>query len=453
MVSINTRFRSAELGDLLKRSGSKLLLYWPGYKDIDFSGILAQCSADALNELEAVVLYTDDAAALPVSVVGKPVAAYRGLLAKAPMAVNHGRPESPCVIFTTSGTTKAPKLVLHNQRNVLRHAHNVSLQYGLVARDRFLLLPPFCGVYGFCCAMAALVAGTPVILSPTWNPANFADLIESQNITHLSASNEAVAQLLNTRPSGAAFPAVKFIVSTNIHPAYADIPVRGAARGIEIVGLYGSSEVQALFSLCDRTAPAQTRGRAGGSPASALAKVRARHPESRQLCKPGEAGALEIFAPESRFIEYFNDAQSTREAFTDDGYFKTGDLAIVEADGAFTFLARMGDTLRLGGFLVSPAEIEELMQQHPAVESCQLVGARLPDAIKPVAFVIARSGAVVNEAALIAYTAQRLAKYKVPVKVFVVEQFPSTPSPNGSKIQKSKLREMAESRLAGVGKA
>ena len=449
-VSINTRFRSAEVGDLLTRSSSKLLLYWPGYKDIDFSGIVGQCTPDALNKLQALVLYTDEEAPLPASVVGKPVVPFSDLLAKPAMAVNHAKPESPCIIFTTSGTTKAPKLVVHCQRNVLSHGRNVSRQYGLTSADRFLLLPPFCGVYGFCSAMAALVAGVPLTLSPTWNPERFATLIESQKITHLSASNEAVAQLFNARPQDGMFPSIKFMVSANINPAYAEISSRAAARSIEVVGLYGSSEVQALFSLCDRTASAEIRGRAGGSPASALARVRTRDPQSRQLCSVGEAGELEIFAPESRFVEYFNDPQATRDAFTDDGYFRTGDLAAIEGDGSFTFLARLGDTLRLGGFLVSPAEIEELIQQHPGVESCQLVGARMQDAVKPVAFVIARAGDSVKEAELIAYASERLAKYKVPVRVYLVEEFPTTPSANGSKVQKSKLREMAESRLASA---
>ena len=70
------------------------------------------------------------------------------------------------------------------------------------------------------------------------------------------------------------------------------------------------------------------------------------------------------------------------------------------------------------------------------------------DALRPVAFVIARSGANVNEAEVIAYAGQRLAKYKVPVKVYVVDEFPTTPSANGAKVQKGKLREMAEGWLA-----
>jgi fatty-acyl-CoA synthase len=257
-----------------------------------------------------------------------------------------------------------------------------------------------------------------------------------------------LAQLLDTRSAKTVFPSIKFIVSANINPAHNDISERAARVGVKVIGLYGSSEVQALFSHCSLDWSAEGRGRPGGFPASASAKVRTRDPETKQLCKVDEAGELEIFAPESRFLEYFNDPEATRSAFTEDGYFRTGDLGITRPDGSFDFLARMGDVLRLGGFLVSPAEIEELIQQHPTVASCQIVGVSVQNAIRPIAFVIPRNGAQLVEREIIGFVADRLAKYKVPVKVYAVDEFPTTPSANGSKVQKNKLREMAEHRLA-----
>jgi fatty-acyl-CoA synthase len=447
-VSINTRFRSAEVGDLLRRSGAKLLIYWPGYKAIDFGAILSQCDAAALAGLETIVLYAEETGALPQSVAGKRVRAFATLLARPAWEEDRGQPDDPCVMFTTSGTTKAPKLVLHSQRRVISHARNVAAQYGLGAATRFLLLPPFCGVYGFCSAMAALVAQTTLVLQPAWNPAEAADLIESRGITHLTASNEAVSQLFEARPAtGRLFPSLHFIVAANLNPAHADIVARGEARGVRIVGLYGSSELQALFSLADRNGDTEARARMGGYPAAESARVRARNPASGQLCAIDEAGELEFLAPESRFIEYFNDPVATQNALAEDGYFKSGDLGSVAADGSFTYLARMGDSLRLGGFLVSPAEIEELLQTHECVAGCQIVGITIDGAVKPVAFVIARPNTAVDEGELIAYATQRLAKYKVPVRIFAVAEFPTTGSANGTKVQKHKLREMAALKL------
>jgi fatty-acyl-CoA synthase len=449
-VSINTRFRSAEVGDLLFRSGAKILIYWPTYKDIDFAGILASCSNEAVGKLETLVLYEEEDRPQPPSVAGKPAVPFARLLNSPPMSVNHGTPDDPCVIFTTSGTTKAPKLVLHSQRNVLAHGFNVVQQYGMSPASRFLLVPPFCGVYGFCSAMIALVAGAPLILTPTWNPALYVQLLQTHRATHLTASNEAVAQLLDACPDDKVLSSIAFVVCANLNPAYADIVERGERRRVEVVNLYGSSEMQALLSLADRTASAEIRGRPGGIFASARARVRARDPETGKICPPGEAGELEFFAPESRFVGYLNDAEATSAAITEDGYFRSGDLGYVEPDGSFAYLARMGDTLRLGGFLVSPAEIEDLVQQHPTVESCQIVGVQFRGAVRPIAFVIARAGATVNEQDIISHTAERLAKYKVPAKVFVVDEFPTTPSANGSKVQRTKLRDDAEARLRSL---
>jgi fatty-acyl-CoA synthase len=447
-VSINTRFRSAEVGDLLRRSGAKLLIYWPGYKAIDFGAILSQCDADALVGLETLVLYAEEPGALPQTVAGKPVRAFAELLARPACEEDRGQPDDPCVMFTTSGTTKAPKLVVHSQRRVLSHARNVAAQYGLGPTTRFLLLPPFCGVYGFCSAMAAIVAQTPLVLLPAWNPAQAADLIESQHITHLTASNEAVSQLFETRPAtGRLFPSLQFIVAANLNPAHADIVARGDARGVRIVGLYGSSELQALFSLADRNGDTEARARMGGYPAGKSARVRARNPASGELCGFDEAGELEFLAPESRFIEYFKDPIATQNALTADGYFKSGDLGSIAADGSFTYLARMGDSLRLGGFLVSPAEIEELLQTHSCVAGCQIVGITIEGAVKPVAFVLQRPNTVFDEGELINYASERLAKYKVPVRVFAIAEFPTTGSANGTKVQKHKLREIAALKL------
>ena len=174
------------------------------------------------------------------------------------------------------------------------------------------------------------------------------------------------------------------------------------------------------------------------------------------LLAPGAGDELpavdaRLVAPESGFVEYFGNPEATADAFTTDGWFKSGDLGMIDERGGFTFLARMGDTLRLGGFLVSPAEIEAVVQEDASVESCQVVGARTSDAVRPVAFVLARPGMSVDEAAVIRHVAGRLAKYKVPVRIVTVQEFPTTASANGTKVQKTKLRDMAESLLAQQG--
>jgi fatty-acyl-CoA synthase len=108
----------------------------------------------------------------------------------------------------------------------------------------------------------------------------------------------------------------------------------------------------------------------------------------------------------------------------------------------------MGDVLRLGGFLVSPAEIESHLLDHASVADVQVVGASTPNGIRPVGFVTLRPGQPFDEAALIQHCVSGLAKFKAPLRIIPVEAFPTTQSANGTKIQRGKLREMAEQGLA-----
>jgi fatty-acyl-CoA synthase len=146
--------------------------------------------------------------------------------------------------------------------------------------------------------------------------------------------------------------------------------------------------------------------------------------------------------------EYVDNPEATAAAFTEDGFFRTGDLGMTHAGGAFTFLSRMGDVLRLGGFLVNPQEIEDYVQGHAAVDGCQVVGADGDRGTVPVAFVIPAAGTRFSESDIAAHCRKGLAKYKVPARIVAVDAFPVTTGPNGVKIQRAKLRDRAQALLA-----
>jgi fatty-acyl-CoA synthase len=443
-VSVNTRFRSHELADILQRSRARVLVFWPEFKGIDFAGILAACDPRALDALEAVIVYDESGAPAPAAVLGKPAHAYATLAAGAPLHASDAAPHAGCAIFTTSGTTRAPKFVLHDQRTVLSHAFDVVRGFGIDAQSALLLVPPLCGVFGFCGAMASIAAGRPFVMAPAWQPEEAAAALVAQRVTHAIGTDEACAQLLDC---GAEVSRLRFFGYAAFNPAYGDIVQRAGAKGLKLVGLYGTSEIQALFARQDEHAPAAERMQGGGLPVSPAARVRVRDPESGQLLAHGAQGELEFLAPGSRMVGYHGNPEATREAFTGDGYYRSGDLGSTLADGRFVYLARMGDALRLGGFLVSPAEIEAVMQEATGIAACQIVGVPRTEGLMPVAFVVLQPGAVLDEAAVIAHVAARLARYKVPRRVFHVDAFPVTPGANATKIQKGKLREMAEALL------
>jgi len=122
-------------------------------------------------------------------------------------------------------------------------------------------------------------------------------------------------------------------------------------------------------------------------------------------------------------------------------------LGYAQAHGRFVFLARMGDALRLGGFLVSPLEIEGVVQEVDGIEGCQVVGVMQGSALKPVGFVTLEAGATLDESAAIAQVAAKLARYKVPVRLFSIDAFPVTEGTNATKIQKHRLRDLAQGKM------
>jgi fatty-acyl-CoA synthase len=441
-LSVNTRFRSHELADILYRSRARALIFWPQFKDLDFPGILAQCDPQALEPLEAVIVY-GEGELVPQAVAGKRSLAYSELAGGTELSGQHAGPDTGCVLFTTSGTTKAPKFVLHTQRSVLSHAVDVTQGFSIGADSVMLLAPPLCGVFGFCSAMAALAAGRPVVMTPAWDAAQAARDIAAHRVTHANGTDDAFAQLLAQSDAERPFPSLRFFGYAAFNPAQGDIVARAEARGVTLVGLYGTSEIQALFARQSENAPVAERMPAGGKPVSAQARVRARDPESGQVLPHGEPGELEFLAPASRMLEYLEDPQATAAAFTADQYYRSGDLGFTQPGGRFVYLTRMGDSLRLGGFLVSPAEIEAVVQEVPGIAACQVVGVPLGGALAPVACVVLEQGAALDEARVVAHVAARLARYKVPRRVLAVAAFPVTPGANATKIQKGRLREMA----------
>jgi len=448
-VAVNTRYRAAEVGDILSRSGARLLVLWPGFRHIDFAGILGNVDPALLGAVETVVVYAEaEDAADPVATIapvvpGRHILRYAEAETHPPGTADHSGPDVGCNIFTTSGTTSRPKLVLHRQYAIAVHAAEVARHFGLTVPDAVTLQAlPFCGVFGFCQAMAGLAAARPMVMTAAFDAAEAVRLCERYRVTQFNATDDMIDRMLSATDRDAPFAAIDFVGYAAFNTALEDLPERAAARGVRLVGLWGMSEMQALVARRDARAPAAERRRAGGSLVSPAARARVRDPETGALLPPGKAGALEMTGP-SRMVEYLDDPDATAKALTGDGYVRTGDLAVLEPDGGFAFLARMGDALRLGGFLVSPAEIEAEVMGIPGVDAAQVVAVNTAGRNRAVAFVTLAPGATFDEADALARCAARLADYKRPARIVPLDAFPVTDSANGMKIQRAKLREMA----------
>jgi fatty-acyl-CoA synthase len=434
-VAVNTRYRAVEVADIVGRSGAKVLACEPGFRGIDFLSILAEIDPAALNALAALVFVGDAPERVPPAVEQLRRVPFDRLQSRPRHGANHATPKAPCNIFTTSGTTSAPKFVLHRQGAIASHAQQVARGFGFSAPETLsLAVLPLCGVFGFNQAMATLAAGKPTVLVESYEIEAIARLIERHRPTTMFGSDDMYARLLDLVPSERPFPSIKWAGWANFNASLVDLPKRAEARALSLCGLYGMSEVQALYARQPLDAPLQRRVLGGGVPVSPLAHVRVRD------------GELECAGP-SLMVGYYGNEKATAEVMTRDGYVRTGDLAEMDGHGGFTFLSRMGDVLRLSGFLVNPLEIETHIQKLPGIAACQTIALARSDGVRAVAFVILEPGAALDEANVIAHCKRGLANYKVPTRVFAIDEFPVTPSPNGPKIQRNKLRQRAEALL------
>jgi fatty-acyl-CoA synthase len=437
-IHINTRFRAAEVGSLLRRSRAIALVTEWGFAPVDFPAIFSALPAEDSAALRSVL---GRSVSLNVTqLAGVPVLPFDGAAADA--GPDEATGATPCLTFTTSGTTSGPKLVLHDQQTIAGHAADIARRIGLNSGDAVLLaVVPLCGTFGNAAAMAAIAGGAHIVCLPQFDGEAAAAAIRRHRVTHLVGGDDMFGRIA-AASGGRPFDSICFAGFAAFHSTAAASIAAAQAAGMQPRGLYGSSEVQALFSIAE----GENRLLGGGVPVSDRAQLAIRDPDTGNALAAGASGELWIDAP-SRFVEYLDNPSATERAVDADGMFRTGDLARL-ADAGFVYEARMGDAIRLGGFLVSPEEIEAVIQAQPGVAGVQVVSAARPDSDPvPVAFVRAAAGAVLQEDNLRAVCRQQLAGFKVPARIVVVDAFPTVESPNGLKVQKVRLREMAEALL------
>jgi fatty-acyl-CoA synthase len=213
---------------------------------------------------------------------------------------------------------------------------------------------------------------------------------------------------------------------------------------------YGMTEVNAMALCPFPDDPLDLRRQAGVRPAEGL-ELRVVEPDTGADRAPGEPGELRLRGPQVT-RGYYRKPEETAAAIDPEGWLRTGDLAVRDAVGHTFFLGRLKETLRIGHFMVAPAEIEAFLMSHPAVAQAFVVGVPDPRLGEvAVAYLIAREGTALTETAIQAYCRGRLAGFKVPRHVFVVADVPRTTGPHGDKVQKAKLREDARRRLGLAG--
>ena len=323
------------------------------------------------------------------------------------------------VILYTSGTTGTPKGAELTHANLRRNVEIVVEMLALGADDVILGALPLFHAFGQTAGLnAAVAAGACLTLIPRFHPAKALAIMERDGVTVFEGVPTMFAAMLHCgeRPDTSA---LRLCVSGG-----AALPVevmRGfeEAFGCTVLEGYGLSETSpvASFNQPDR----ERKPGSIGTPVDGV---------DMKLLDPGEDGIGEIAIRGHNVMKgYWNRPDATTEAIDADGWFRTGDLARVDEDGFFFIVDRSKDMIIRGGYNVYPREIEEVLYEHPAVREAAVVGIRDDILGEEVgAAVVLKPGAQADAAELRAFVKERVAAYKYPCKVWIVDDLPKGPT-------------------------
>jgi len=405
-VPVNTRFKAAEIAFCLKRADCKALFYVPRFRSIDFGAMVRETGFARAFDITR---------ALPECSIGETGTVSSG---------------ETLLIQFTSGTTAYPKGARLTHDNMLRDAWAAGMRIGIRPQDRYFNCRPFFHVAGSTLsALMALVAGATLVTLPTFEAGPALELLERERCTLISG-NDTLFQMLMGHED---FPKRKLSLRGGWAAA-------GPQTMRKIIDVLGAKEICAAYGLSE------------ASPNVVMSDWR--DPEELRvngLAKPHDGVELRI-SPEGEIQVrgwnvmqgYYNNAEANAKVFSADGWLRTGDLGELTADGRLRMVGRLKDVFRVGGENVAPAEVEEVLLSHPAVQTAQVIG--VPDARLgevPAAYVTLKAGARAQESELIAWCKARCANFRVPRYLKIVANFEAIGMTASGKVQKTKLREHA----------
>jgi crotonobetaine/carnitine-CoA ligase len=352
-----------------------------------------------------------------------------------------GRPIEPMLpfgIMFTSGTTNKPKAVVHTHANGIWASRTGPRNIDLGPDDRYLIYLPFFHVNAQSWSLfSVLGAGATAVLMPKWSTSRFWEVVVRHGITHISLMPFVMGALAGPdRPKEHTLRVGVFGLV---------MPDLDRMLGISVYAAFGMTETvtHSITGKPVEQLPARSMGHV--TPGYEIAVV---DQDTGKLCEQGAAGELWLRGTRGiqLFLEYFDNPEANSTAF-EDGWFKTGDIVKMGPGGNVFYQERDKDLLKVGGENVSAKEVEELVATVPGIAQVAVVGKHhefLDQVV--VAFVITAPGApdeATLEADVIAACRERLATFKVPRAVYVVDAFPLGTL---DKLLKNKLREMADAR-------
>ena len=397
-----------------------------------------------------IVVMDDGAGEVPDTPIDAAVHDYEQLLAAAtPIEFSAPRDENQAAsMMYTSGTTGNPKGVIYSHRSIVLHTMSTMFADSLGVRESDVILPvvPMFHANAWGLAHAGVASGASLVMpGRDLSPPALADLIESERVT-LAAGVPTIWMGVLPELEGRDVSALRVIpcggsaVPKSLSEAYRE------KIGLPILQAWGMTETSPLVSLCrvksnlndlDDSALADLRTSVGIANFPIEFRIVEQETLNRLPWNSTSRGELQVRGP---WIarSYYND-ERTQESFTEDGWLRTGDVAVVSPEGYISLVDRTKDVIKSGGEWVSSVELENEIMAHPSVKEAAVIGVTHPRwGERPLACVVVRDGATMSKGDLNEFLETRVSKWWLPDDVVFIDEVPKT---SVGKFSKKTLRE------------
>jgi fatty-acyl-CoA synthase len=435
LVNINPAYRTSELAYVLNQSGCRMLVAATAFKTSDYVQMVDDVRGDC-EALERVVFIGRDWEEFIAS--GESV--NPGELAERQAKTQF---DDPINIQYTSGTTGFPKGATLSHHNILNNGYFVGEGCGYTEEDRVCIPVPFYHCFGMVMGNLACTShgACAVIPAPSFEPVATLQAVQDERCTSLyGVPTMFIAELEHERFKEFDLSSLR----TGIM-AGSPCPIETMKRCVsemhmeQVTICYGMTETSPVSTQTGADDPLEKRVGTVGR-VHPHVEIKVVSPENGAIVERGEPGEL-CTRGYSVMLGYWDEPEKTADAIDRARWMHTGDLAVMDGEGYLRIVGRIKDMVIRGGENVYPREIEEFLMGHPDVADVQVVG--VPDARygeELMAWVVTRGGAELDKDAVAEFCKGKIAHYKVPRYVQVVDEFPMTVT---GKVQKFKLREQA----------
>jgi acyl-CoA synthetase (AMP-forming)/AMP-acid ligase II len=445
LVPVNTRFKGDEAAWILGKSGARLLFVANGFLGNDYIGMLREAAPEAMSPEAAPGITARPQIVTLSGEGGLPWEEFLHRAESVPRTDVLTRAQNVTDtdisdMFFTSGTTGRPKGVLAAHGQNIRVFQAWADGVGLRAGDRYLIINPMFHTFGYKAGvLACLIKGATMVIQPVFDAAEAVRKIEEEKITVLPGPPTLYASILDhPGREDADLSSLRLAVTGAASVPVALVERVRAEMFPEVIIAYGLTESCGTVTVGSKDADAGTISRTVGKPIAGTEVIVA-DPEGRP-CPPGENGEV-LVRGYNVMRGYFEDPEATAKTIDGNGWLHTGDVGTFDTEGNLRITDRLKDMFVVGGFNAYPAEIEQVIARYDEVSEAAVIGVpddRLGEVGR--AYVVPRPGATPTEDEIIGFCRARLANFKVPRSVKIVDTLPRNA---GGKVLKSQLREEA----------